>query len=214
MRFIKKYNSFKESLDISFSNQINLVESLLKSHDNLLSSISAEEVNLIDTLFLDSDKYLKMNLNLDSISDSSEIGVEFINSLSSIGLKKSAVQNSDDFENFMNKPCKFMFIYKIESNELENPEYILFQNWNETLKKWDDLKMYSVKDNIQNFYDKLTSRTIEIIDNDKNYIYTTSNGNDWTLQNSNNEDETYKKSLRKEEVQKILDERNIEYKII
>jgi len=107
-----------------------------------------------------------------------------------------------------------MFIYKIESNELENPEYILFQNWNETLKKWDDLKMYSVKDNIQNFYDKLTSRTIEIIDNDKNYIYTTSNGNDWTLQNSNNEDETYKKSLRKEEVQKILDERNIEYKII
>jgi hypothetical protein len=214
MRFIKKYNSFKESLEIDFSNQINLVESLLKSHDNLLSSISAEEVNLIDTLFLDSDKYLKMNLNLDSISDSTEIGVEFINSLSSIGLKKSSVQNSDDFENFMNKPCKFMFIYKIESNELENPEYILFQNWNETLKKWDDLKMYSVKDNIQKFYDKLTSRTIEIIDNDKNYIYTTSNGNDWILQNSNNEDENYKKSLRKEEVQKILDERNIEYKII
>jgi glycosyltransferase involved in cell wall biosynthesis len=133
---------------------------------------------------------------------------------SEIGLKKSSIQNSDDFENFMNKPCKFMFIYKIESNELENPEYILFQNWNETIKKWDDLKMYSVKDNIQKFYDKLTSRTIEIIDGDKNYIYTTSNGNDWVLQNSYNEDVTYKKSLRKEDIQKILDERNIEYKVI
>ncbi len=213
MKWIKKYARFKESLNINFSNQINLVESLLKNHDNLLGSISAEEVNMIDTLFLDADKY-KNKIDLDLLSSSSEIGVDFINSLSSIGLKKSSIQNSDDFENFMNKPCKFMFIYKIESNELENPEYILFQNWNETIKKWDDLKMYSVKDNIQKFYDKLTSRTIEIIDGDKNYIYTTSNGNDWVLQNSYNEDETYKRSLRKEDIQKVLDERNIEYKVI
>jgi len=213
MKWIKKYARFKESLNINFSNQINLVESLLKNHDNLLGSISAEEVSMIDTLFLDADKY-KNKIDLDLLSSNSEIGVDFINSLSSIGLKKSSIQNSDDFENFMNKPCKFMFIYKIESNELENPEYILFQNWNETIKKWDDLKMYSVKDNIQKFYDKLTSRTIEIIDGDKNYIYTTSNGNDWVLQNSYNEDETYKKSLRKEDIQKILDERNIEYKVI
>jgi hypothetical protein len=213
MKWIKKYARFKESLNINFSNQINLVESLLKNHDNLLGSISAEEVSMIDTLFLDADKY-KNKIDLDLLSSNSEIGVDFINSLSSIGLKKSSIQNSDDFENFMNKPCKFMFIYKIESNELENPEYILFQNWNETIKKWDDLKMYSVKDNIQKFYDKLTSRTIEIIDGDKNYIYTTSNGNDWVLQNSYNEDVTYKKSLRKEDIQKILDERNIEYKVI
>jgi len=213
MKWIKKYARFKESLNINFSNQINLVESLLKNHDNLLGSISAEEVSMIDTLFLDADKY-KNKIDLDLLSSSSEIGVDFINSLSSIGLKKSSIQNSDDFENFMNKPCKFMFIYKIESNELENPEYILFQNWNETIKKWDDLKMYSVKDNIQKFYDKLTSRTIEIIDGDKNYIYTTSNGNDWVLQNSYNEDETYKRSLRKEDIQKVLDERNIEYKVI
>jgi len=213
MKWIKKYARFKESLNINFSNQINLVESLLKNHDNLLGSISAEEVSMIDTLFLDADKY-KNKIDLDLLSSNSEIGVDFINSLSSIGLKKSSIQNSDDFENFMNKPCKFMFIYKIESNELENPEYILFQNWNETIKKWDDLKMYSVKDNIQKFYDKLTSRTIEIIDGDKNYIYTTSNGNDWVLQNSYNEDLTYKKSLRKEDIQKILDERNIEYKVI
>ena len=213
MKWIKKYARFKESLNINFSNQINLVESLLKNHDNLLGSISAEEVSMIDTLFLDADKY-KNKIDLDLLSSSSEIGVDFINSLSSIGLKKSSIQNSDDFENFMNKPCKFMFIYKIESNELENPEYILFQNWNETIKKWDDLKMYSVKDNIQKFYDKLTSRTIEIFDGDKNYIYTTSNGNDWVLQNSYNEDETYKRSLRKEDIQKVLDERNIEYKVI
>jgi hypothetical protein len=97
---------------------------------------------------------------------------------------------------------------------LENPKFLVFQTWNQSLKDWEDAKLYKVNDNIQKFYDKLTSRTIEIIDADQNYIYTTSNGNDWQLQNLDKENDVYTRVLRKEELQKILDENKITLNII
>ena len=51
------------------------------------------------------------------------------------------------------------------------------------MNKWEDVKLYKVNDEVKKFYDKLTSKTIEILDGDENYIYQTSNGNEWTLQN-------------------------------
>ena len=97
---------------------------------------------------------------------------------------------------------------------MENPKFLIFQTWNQSLKDWEDAKLYKVNDNIQKFYDKLTSRTIEIIDADQNYIYTTSNGNDWQLQNLDKENDVYTRVLRKEELQKILDENKITLNII
>ena len=122
--------------------------------------------------------------------------IEFINSLSSIGLKKSQVQNTDEMETFVNKPTRFMFIYNIESNELENPNFLLIQGWNDTLKRWDDSKLYKVNDNVQKFYDKLSSKVIEIDDNGEKYIYKTTNKNEWSLQNLEKENDTYKKYLQ------------------
>jgi len=179
MKWIKNFTNYKESLHIDLTfNQVDLMESLNIWHDVLLTAISAEQVDLFDTIKLPQEFQNKQDIEILSNN------IEFVNSLSSIGLKKSQVQNTDDFETFVNKPCRFMFIYDLNSNELENPEYILFQTWNETLKKWDEVKLFKVKDDIKKFYDKLTSRTIEIIDGDENYIYTTSNGNDWNLKNS------------------------------
>jgi hypothetical protein len=43
--------------------------------------------------------------------------------------------------------------YNIESNELENPAYLIFQVWHESLNKWDDVKLYKINDNVQKFYD-------------------------------------------------------------
>ena len=149
-------------------------------------------------------------IDIDFLNDS----IEFLNSLASIGLKKSQVQNTDDYETFVDKPCKFMFIYDINSNELENPEYILFQSWNESLKKWSGTKLYKVKDDIKKFFDKLTSRTIEIVDGSDNYIYSTSNGNDWELQNLQKETDTYKRFFRKEELQELLDKGKVKLNII
>ncbi len=211
MRKIKTYNQFKESLviDLGFQNIEDLLESLTIWHDALLSSIGAEELDIFDTFKLPKDDFSR-NLDLDFLSDN----IEFINSLSSLALKKSSLENSDDYQTFLNKPCRFMFIYDINSNELENPIYLLFQIWNDTSDNWQVVKLYKVNDDAKKFYDKMTSRTIEIVDGDQNYIYETSNGNEWILQNSDKENDVYKKTFRKEELQDLLKDRKVSINII
>jgi hypothetical protein len=211
MRKIKTYNQFKESLliDLNFQDVRDLLESLTIWHDALLSAIGAEELNIFDTLKLPSDDF-SSKLDLDLLHDN----VEFINSLSSIALKKSQLENSDNYQTFLNKPCKFMFLFDINSNELENPVYILMQVYNDTVKKWDEVKIYKINEDIRRFYDKLTSRTIEIVDVDQNYIYNSYNANEWTLQDKNKENDIYKSVFRKEELQELLKDRNIKINII
>jgi hypothetical protein len=211
MRKIKTYNQFKESLliDLNFQDVRDLLESLTIWHDALLSAIGAEELNIFDTLKLPTDDF-SSKLDLDLLHDN----VEFINSLSSIALKKSQLENSDDYQTFLNKPCKFMFLFDINSNELENPVYILMQVYNDTVKKWDEVKIYKINDDIRRFYDKLTSRTIEIVDGDQNYIYGTSNGNEWVLQNIDNENDIYKRSFRKEELENLVKDKKITINVI
>ena len=210
MRFIKTYNKYKESIIIDLSiNSIDIVESMSVEKDALLSSINAEELDIYNTFNLPIDKY-KDSMNIDFLSNN----VEFINSLSSIALKKSNILNSSDYECFLNKPCRFMLVYAVESNELENPLYILFQTWNGTLNKWEETKLYKVNDDIKKFYDKLTSKVIEITDGDQSYIYQTSNGNEWTLQNSEKQNDIYLKVFRKDDLQKLLSERKVKITII
>jgi len=213
MKYLKKYTTYKESImvDLMFQNMVELLESLTIWHDALLSSIAAEEVDIYETFNLPVEEY-KDKLDLDFLEDH----VEFINSLSSIALKKSVLQHSDDYSTFINKPCKFMFIYGINRNELENPDYLLFQSWQETLEKWDDVKLYKVNENIQRFYDKLSSRTIELIDtgSGENYIYNISNANEWVLQNSEKENDTYKKVFRKEELEDFLKNNKIKVEVL
>ncbi len=210
MKVIKSYNKFKESLVIDLMmSSVDILESMNIWHDVLLSAISAEEKDMFDTLKLPKDFY-QGRLTLDFLSDN----IEFVNSLSSLGLKKSPVQNTEEYQTFVNKPCKWMFIYGIESNELENPIYITFQTWNETLKQWDDVKLFKINDDIKKFYDKLASKTIEVADGDENFIYVTSNGNDWELQNLDKENDTYKRFFRKEELQSLLNNKNVKVSII
>ena len=67
---------------------------------------------------------------------------------------------------------------------------------------------------VKKFYDKLTSKVIEIIDGDENYIYETSNGNEWILQNADAETDVYKKIFRREELQDLLSDRNVKVNIL
>lgn len=211
MKRLKSYKEFKESLviDLNFQEVNDLLESLTIWYDALLSSIGAEEVNPFDTLKLPKDHF-QSKLDLESLSDN----VEFINSLSSIALKKSAMELSDDYETFLNKPCRFMFLYDINSNELENPIYIMMQVFNDTLNKWEDLKLYKINDDIKKFYDKLSSRTIEIVDGDQNYIYTSSNANEWILQNKDKSNDVYKETFRKEELEDMISDKKVKVNII
>jgi hypothetical protein len=209
MKFLKKYKKYVESLSMDLATDIiDIDESLSITNDALLLSINAIELDIFNTFKLPKEDYSDKT-DLDFLSTS----VEFINSLSSIGLKKSGIQNSTDFECFINKPCRFMLIYNVESNELENPSYILIQSWNETLKKWEDSKLYKVNGDIKKFYDKLSSKTIEIEDNEERYIYSTSNGNEYVLQNRE-EDDNYKKYLRKDDFESLVKDRKSKIKII
>jgi hypothetical protein len=196
-------------IDLEYQRLEDLLESLNIWHDALLTSINAEEVDIFSTFNLPTEMFSD-KLDLEFLDDN----VEFINSLSSIALKKSELKNSEDFQTFLNKPCRFMFIYDINSNELENPVYLLFEVWNESLSRWDDVKLYKVNDDVRRFYDKLTSRTIEITDGDENYIYSTSNGNEWVLQNTDKENDIYQKTFRKEELQDLVKDRNVKINVI
>jgi hypothetical protein len=210
MRVIKSYNKFKESLVIDLVNaSVDILESMNIWHDVLLSAISAEEKDIFDTLKLSKDFY-NDRLTLDFLSSN----IEFINSLSSLGLKKSPLQNTEDYQTFVNKPCKWMFIYDINSNELENPLYIVFQTWNETNKNWEDVKLFKINGDVKKFYDKLSSKTIEVTDGDENYIYTTADGNTWELQNLDKENDIYKRFFRKDELQSLLNDRKVTVSII
>jgi hypothetical protein len=174
-----------------------------------MRSIGAEEVDFYDTLKL-SKSIFSDKLNLDLLTTNPD----FISSLTKSGLKKSTLTNSDDFETFLNKPCRFMLIHKVEQNELQNPDFILFQSWNDTLSKWEDLKMYKVSGDIKKFYDKLSSKVIEIEDNGDNFIYSTTNGNEWILQNPDKESEIYQKYFRKDDFEKLLNDRKVKINII
>lgn len=208
MKWLKSYAKYTESVSVDMGLQsVDLMESLNVWHDALLDSIGAEEVDMFETFHLPADDY-RGKMDLDFLDKD----VEFLNSLSSIALKKSEVQKSDYFETFLNKPCKFMFVYEAEKNELENPEYLLFQSWQESLEKWEEVKLYRVMGDVQRFYEKLSSKTIEVIDGEDSYIYSASNVNDWVLKNVEKENDVYKRILRKEELQKLLSDRKLVFK--
>ncbi len=208
MKWIKSYKSYKESLLINIElSGSDVMESLNMLEDLLLNSINAKEVDLFDTFNIDKDFYSD-KLDLDYLFNSSE----FIDKLTSLSLKKSNLEDTTTYQTFLTRPSKFMFVYKMEQNELENPIYILFQV--KDGEKWEKAKLYKIEDDIKRFYDKLSSRTIEVVDGDENYIYTTSNGNDWELQNSDKMNDIYKKNFRKEEIMKLLDDRHLKLNII
>jgi len=105
------------------------------------------------------------------------------------------------------KTIKFCLIRDKDANELNNPLFILIQTWNETTSKWEQVRLYKINDDINRFYNKLTSKTVQFTSGDKNYIYKTSNsGNNWQLQNDEGDSE-FKSNLTKEEI-KLLAKRN------
>ena len=216
MKWLKSYRQYKESIviDLQYQSIEDLMESLNIWHDVILNAINAEELDIFDTLELPED--IK-GLDLNILSDNAE----FINSLTKKALRKSQLEDTDTLATFVNKPCKFMFIYAQPNDDkekeggenliyLENPVYIIFQNKNDGA-----VRLYKVNSDVNNFYNKLSSKTIEVVDGAENYIYSTSNGGaEWDLQNIEKENDIYKKTFRKEELQKLLKDRNVKINII
>ena len=62
--------------------------------------------------------------------------------------------------------------------------------------------------------DKLSSKVIEIEDDGEKYIYQSANKNELVLQNTEKENDIYKKYFRKDEFEKLLQDRKVKINII
>ena len=199
---IKKYKQFlTENLEmIEIVDDANVLESIVTDSDTLLKSINAEQVLMGDVIDFNSENYT----DIDVLSKDPD----FLRKLNKKGYKKNNIEYSKDCETFLDKTLdiKFFLIFNKEDSELEpKPEYIVFQSRAKGTNKWEPIKIYKVNDNIRNFYDKLSSKTIEIKRGGKNYIFKTSNaGNDWKLQNIQNKDNTFKDVMSSDEIKVLL----------
>ena len=123
--------------------------------------------------------------------------------------KKGELESTKEYETFLKNSLnvRYFLIFKDKQSELEKPKYVFLQLREND--KWKPIELYSVNSDMKNFYDLLTNKKIEIKHNGKNYIYNTTNGgNDWTLQNLQNQDNSFKKIMRSEEINKVLKDLN------
>lgn len=165
-----------------------------------LKSIGAEKVLMGDVIGFNSENF--KDIEVLSKDDN------FLRQLDKKGFKKNNLESTRDCETFLTytTDLKFFLIFKKEESELDpTPEYIVIQTKPVDSSKWNPIEIYKVNDNIRNFYDKLSSRTIEIKRGNKNYIYRTSNaGKDWALQNIQNKDNEFKDIMSETEINNAL----------
>jgi len=185
-------------------------ENLSTTINQLLQSVNAEQVDFYYILGINKDKFINKNINF-IFNDS-----DFNNALYKKKLKKSELTSTLDTENFLKKHYNIKYFLLIDRDipKIDTPKYIIFQ-YSKKDSNWSDVYMYKINGNIRNFFEKMTSRTIEIKDNNKSYIYQTSNsGNNWILQNINDKNNTFKENLDNDELRSILKNKKLKLNII
>lgn len=185
MRKIKLYSEY-------------IKESMTTDVDGLLDEINDKKIDFYD-LKLSTDDYIDKTIEY-LYNDE-----KFNEQLFKQNLKKGEIQSSDDIENFLRKDIdiKFFFLYNRNDTVLDNPEYLLLQYYKHD--KLYSIEIYSIKGNVDNFYNKLTAKEIELAFNNKIYIYYTSNsGNNWELKNLNNVNDKFKSNLETDEIKNLI----------
>lgn len=206
MKNIKNYNLFifENSIEmIEIFNDADILESIVTDSDSLLKSIKAEEVDLYQTFELNPDEF-ETDFDIEFLYDDND----FNKRLDKMNLLKNTLESSEENETFIDKTViiKFFSVYNKNKSELDQPKYIIYQS-KQKGKDWENVKCYAVNDNMKNFYDKLTNKTIEIKKKDKTYVYQTSNsGNDWILQKHEDDQENkiFKDNMSNDDIRAIL----------
>ena len=187
-------------------------ESIVTDTKSLLKSIDAKEIDIFYELEINPETFVD-NATIEQIYDN----VDFNKSLDKKKFRKSPIEETKDIETFLEKTIdlKYFFIYKKDQSELETPQYIVLQSKDKKEDFWENVKGYKVKGDINNFFSKLTTKTIEIKRGDKTYIYNTSNsGNDWVLQNIDLKNDEFKEFITNDEIKKILQNKDTSINII
>jgi len=217
MKNLKNYNTFIFENVIEMQevfNDVDILESIVTDSDELLNTIKAKEVDLYQTFELNPD-VLKAHFTIQELYDNQN----FNKSLNKKGFKKNEMESTEETETFIDDTIvvKFFSVYKKSASELEQPEFIIYQSKKRSDKQWNDVKCYKVNDNMKNFYDKLTNKTVEIKKGDKTYIYITSNsGNDWQLQKSlkNQQTDRFKEYMTNDDIKAILLDNDVSITIL
>lgn len=195
---------------LSFIKENNSLNDISTDTSSLLRSIDAEQILMGDEFDFNSERFT----DIDSLAQNGD----FIFKIDKKGYKRNNTEDSKDSETFLDDgdDIKFFLIFKKEDSELDpKPEFIIIQSKKKDSSTWGSIKMYKVKENIRNFYDKLSSKTIEIKKGDKNYIYKTSNaGNDWTIQNTQNKDSIFKDIMSRDEIKDALSDKTAKIEVV
>jgi hypothetical protein len=106
----------------------------------------------------------------------------FLSELKEYKLKLSELFDTKELQTFSKLPMKWYWIRTEDSTDLDTPIYIMYKYYYD--KKWSDIKLYYIQEDITKFLDKLSTITIEFRTNDnKRWFYKTSNsGVNWDLE--------------------------------
>jgi len=192
MRYIKSFKSFiKEGSLPNISIDINdILEPLEK------------QVDLFTSFQIDPDSF-DIKTNISNLYKN----VDFNKFLDKKKLKKGKLENTKDNQTLLDDKyiMSFFFVYDKGDIEIEEPKFIFIQYYHTDNKTLSEIKVFENNNNIKDFYRKLTDTNIELMNNDKSYIYTTSNsGNNWELKNIDMVEGDFKSSLDFEEMNKLL----------
>lgn len=219
---IKNYNIFlfenflEEIENIPLVADAEILESIVVDSDMLMNTVNAEPVDFVGEPFnFDIRKY-DDNYTLEQLRDNAD----FNDNLSKKELFISELQNTKDYDTYIVDDIKYLLIHKRKNRKmdklekLDDPLYVIFQT-KDINGEWirDKIKIYKINGNFSNFYEKLSSKTIELIKDDKKYIYV-SNGQNWILKNIQNKDEVFKDVLSNDDIKVILKENGITITII
>lgn len=106
----------------------------------------------------------------------------FKSELEEYQLKCSELFDTKDLQTFSKLPMKWYWLRQVDSNDLDTPIYIMFKYYYE--KKWSDIQLYYIEEDISKFLNLLSTIIIEFrVSNDKRWFYKTSNsGVNWSLE--------------------------------
>ena len=173
-------------------------ESITTDVDGLLASINDKKVDFY-AIHLANDEYIGKPIEL--LYDDEN----FNNQLYKNNLKKGEMSTTMDIENFLRKDIdmKFFFLYSRDETVLNNPNFLILQYYKDN--KWFPMEIYKLKGPIEDFYSKLTAKTIELTLDNNTYTYETSNsGNNWLLKDKDKETDKFKENLETDEIKELI----------
>jgi len=185
MKYIKNYTQL-------------IKEAITTDVDGLLNSINDTKVDFY-AIHLSNDNYI--NKTIEVLYDDADFNKQLFKD----NLKKGEMQSTLDIENFLRKDIdmKFFFLYSRNETVLDNPDFLILQYYKDD--KWHPIEIYSIKGKVENFYEKLTAKTIKLTFDEITYIYQTSNsGNNWLLKDKEKKTEKFKENLETDDIKNLI----------